>query len=121
MFMHGVPFGDLYITASTMKFIPGAQADVKAAINVTLQMWEAQGAKSITVNTEVFVSEEQAEGVRAFGTLSFPGTERLYYEILYFQQFQGLQQVLIMRKDQDEYGIKIAEKIKKSIQFKEVL
>lgn len=123
-FEFGPPFGSLQINVTTIKFIPGVQSDIQQAIEQSVGYWEQQGAKNITVNTEIFKLEDDMQGVRAFGTLSHSKlggeSKRYYYEIIYFQQFQGMQQIMILREDQDEFGIKIAEKIKKSIEFKKV-
>lgn len=124
-FEFGPQFGSMHINVSTIKFVPGVQSDIQQAIEQTIAVWEKLGAANITVNTEVFTLETDQQGVRAYGTLSYSplggDSKRYYYEIIYFQQLQGIQQILIMREDQDEFGIKIAEKIKKSIEFKKVL
>lgn len=125
VFEYGPQFGSMHINVSTIKFVPGVQADIQQAIEQTVSILEQQGAKNITVNTEIFTLESDQQGVRAYGTLSSSklggDTKRYYYEIIYFQQLQGIQQVLIVREDQDEFAIKIAEKIKKSIEFKKVM
>jgi uncharacterized membrane protein YfbV (UPF0208 family) len=124
-FEFGPAFGTIHIGVSTIKFMPGVQANIDGALNQSISIWESMGAKNITVNTEVFTLQSDEQGVRAFGTLSYSpagsSSKRYYYEIIYFQQLEGIQQIVIMRQDQDEFGIKIAEKVKKSIEFKTVL
>lgn len=122
MFRYGAPFGDFFVVIKTMNYLPGIQPDVNQVVENTFASWEKQGARNITTAGEQFVADDGFEGIRAYGRLNLgrDNDERFYYEMISFQQLQGLQQVLIMHKDQDEYGIKLADKIKKSIRYKEV-
>lgn len=122
LFRYGVPFGDFFVVIKTMNYLPGIQPNVELVVENTFATWEAQGATNITTAGEKFITDDGFEGIRAYGrlTLSRDNDERFYYEMISFQQLQGLQQVLIMHKDQDEYGIKLADKIKKSLRYKAV-
>ena len=64
-------------------------------------------------------------GQKAYGTftrkdLSGKQDVKIYYEVLLFGQKGGLQQIMILREESDEYAKQIAERIMKSVELKKV-
>jgi len=120
IFDYGVPFGDFSMSIRTMNYQPGIQPNIDEVVESTFRRWEQQGATRITTHGERFVTDDKFEGIRAYGNFTSSNKTRFYYEFISFQQRQGLQQIVIMYPDQDEYGMKIADKIKKSIRYRQV-
>jgi len=123
MFGYGAMIDNFYVMAGTINYMPGIEISVQAGIDAVIKSWEAQGAKNIITRQETYKNAQGIEGLRVFGSLSQPDVltkemRRCRYEILYFGREMGLQQIMIMHDDQDEYGAKIAEKIKRSIRFR---
>ena len=126
LFEYGAMLGNFYIGVSTTKYQPGVNPDPTAALEVTIAALRAQGASNIFPRTETFENDEHQKGIRAFGSMSIPNAltkkpKRVQFEIIYFPQLQGLQQVVFIYDDQDENAVKIVEKVKKSIRFRGVL
>jgi hypothetical protein len=46
-------------------------------------------------------------------------SEKVYYEILYFKQNQGLQQIMIVFPEGDQYGSAIAERMLQSVELRQ--
>jgi hypothetical protein len=47
-------------------------------------------------------------------------SEKVYYEILYFKQNQGLQQIMIVFPEGDQYGSTIAERMLQSVELRQI-
>jgi len=122
IFEYGSLFDNFHIALVTTTYKQQAQIDPAAAFDATAKAWEAQGASTILVKQDEFRTEDGVEGIRAYGTMMLPDPitkerKKSYYEILYFAQGQGLQQVAILHEDGDKYADKIVERIKKSVTF----
>jgi hypothetical protein len=125
MFSYGAMYSNFYVMIATTKYKQPRDTDFNSALEGVIKQWELQGATNILVKQEGYQTEKGTEGMRAYGTLSMPDPvtkekKKAYYEIFFFKQEQGLQQIVILHEDQDEYGIRILEKIKKSIRFGKV-
>jgi flagellar basal body-associated protein FliL len=123
MFAYGAMYDNFYVMVSTTKFTKPIDADLKVALDGAIKTMEAQGAKNILVQSEEFSTEKGIQGLRAYGNMSLPDpiTKKLvraYYEVLYFKQQQGLQQVMILHQEGDEYAMEILERIKNSVELR---
>lgn len=124
MFQYGSLFDNFHIAVATTVFKQKVEINLEAAFDATEKTWETQGASTILVKMEGFKTEHGTEGLRAYGTMFLPDPitkerKKVYYEIMYFKQDQGVQQVVILHEDGDRYAKKIVERIKDSIEFKE--
>jgi hypothetical protein len=117
MFSFGNIFEYFYITVSTTEFKQKKDIDLSTALDGTIKTIEAQGVQNMLVKQEEFSTEKGVKGIKGFGTMTAKG-EVLYYEILLFSQDGGLQQIMIVHKDGDENGQKIAERMLNSVELK---
>jgi len=123
VFAYGSMTDNFYVTVSTTTYKDTVQIDLDATVELALKSLEAQGASSILVKNEEFNTDKGITGVRAYGNMSMPDPVtktpvRVYYEMLLFKQKQGLQQVMIMHKEGDEYAMQILERIKNSVELR---
>ncbi|RWW99738.1 hypothetical protein EPI11_12365 [Flavobacterium cerinum] len=123
MFLYGSMFDKFYVLVSTTTFKEPADVDLNATLESTLKAMEAKGASNVLVKSEEFNTDKGITGLRAYGNLSMPDPitkkpTRAYYEILFFKQAQGLQQVMIQHEEGDEYAMQILERVKKSVELK---
>lgn len=123
MFMYGELFDDIYIAVGTTTFKQPAEIDLNAGVEGVVKTWEVQGAQNILLKTEEFQTEGGISGIRSYGTMTMPHAitkkpVRAYYELFFFKQQQGVQQVVVLYKDGDEYAPKILERIKNSIELR---
>lgn len=123
VFAYGSMTDNFYVTVSTTTYKDTVQIDLDATVELALKSLEAQGATSILVKNEEFNTDKGITGVRAYGNMSMPDPVtktpvRVYYEMLLFKQKQGLQQVMIMHKEGDEYAMQILERIKNSVELR---
>lgn len=123
MFMYGSLFDDFYVVLSTTKYKKETQVDLNAAVDGYVKIWETQGAKNILLKTETFKTPKGLEGIRSYGTMTIPHgitkqPIRCYYELFFFKQNGGLQQVVILHREGDEYAPQILEKVKNSIELR---
>ncbi|TRW22736.1 hypothetical protein FMM05_15880 [Flavobacterium zepuense] len=122
-FVYGELFGDIYITVGTTIFKEPKDIDLNLIVEGLSKTWETQGARNILLKTEEFSTHGGIQGIRSFGTMTMQHAitkkpVRAYYEMYLFKQQQGLQQVLVLYKDGDEYAPQILERIKNSIELR---
>lgn len=125
LFAYGSLLDNFSINVYTISYKEKAQLDLSKVFDATSQMWESQGAENILVKQEDFTTESGAKGLRAYGTMSLPNPvtkekKTAYYEVLFFTQQGGLQQVAVIHEDNDEAAKQITERIQKSIEFGQV-
>lgn len=123
MFMYGSLFEDFYVVVSTTKYKKETEVDLNAAVDGYVKIWEGQGAKNILLKTETFKTPKGLEGIRSFGTMTIPHgitkqPVRCYYELFFFKQNGGLQQVVILHREGDEYAPQLLERVKNSIELR---
>ena len=98
--------------------------DLAKAMEGNLKIIEAQGGQNIIVKQEDFETESGVQGLKGYGTMSMlnpltKSSEKVYYEILYFKQNQGLQQIMIVFPEGDQYGSAIAERMLQSVELRQ--
>ena len=121
-FGYGSLLEDFYITVSTVTYKQQTQIDLDKTAEGYLQIMEAQGAQNIIVKTEDFDTQKGISGKKAYGTMTVINTikgksTKMYYEVLLFSQNGGLQTILVMHREEDQYGQQIAERILNSVEL----
>jgi hypothetical protein len=121
-FAYGSLIDNFYIMVSTLHFKQETQIDLEKSLDGALQSMEAQGAQNMIVKKEDFETKEGIKGIKGFGTFSqidatSQSSTKLYYEVLIFSQEGGLQQIIIVHKEGDEYANQISERIMNSVEL----
>lgn len=117
--------GVLAIVISTTNVTqPQDSLDTKGAIEKSLQLMEAKGAKNILSNSDKFTTPNGAEGIKTTGTMDVPmteGSDRLFdanYDIFTFSSNNKvLQQIIFIWRKNDEYTDTIVERMQNSIEL----
>jgi hypothetical protein len=123
LFQYGVLFGKFHVVVGTTSFKQPLDSDLNLALEGMIKTLEAQGATNILVKSEDFNTDKGITGVRAYGNMTFKDPTsitpvRAYYELLLFKQAGGLQQVMIVHEEGDEYAMQILERIKNSVELR---
>lgn len=127
MFTYGTQFDDMFVLLGTVTYKQsGVDMDLNLALDGVVKTWEAEGVQNILLKTEEFQTPNGITGIRSYGTMSMPHAitkkpVRAYYELYFFKQEQGLQQVQIVYKEGDEYAPQILERIKNSIELRKAI
>ena len=124
LFTYGTMSDDFYVLVSTLKYKKDTEIDLQKAIDGTIESFEQEGAANIIVKSEEFDTQKGVSGKKAYGTLtSFDKaktkSEKMYYEVALFAQDGGLQQIIIMHKEEDNYGKQIMERVLNSVELKQ--
>ena len=122
MFGYGSLMGDYYVMILTSKYKQEIEVDLKVAMEGSMKMMEARGAQNILLKQEEFSSKEGFNGLRGFGTMTIldPITKKsrkAYYELIYFAQEGGLQQIMVLHEEGDEAANQITERIMNSVEI----
>lgn len=123
LFEYGSMFNDFYITVSTLSYKQQTQVDLDKAVESFIQLMESQGGQNIVLKTEDFDTQQGISGKKSYGTMTVLDKEnekstKMYYELLLFGQNNGLQQILLLHRENDKYGQKIAERMLNSVELK---
>lgn len=125
-FTYGSVLDNFYIMVSTIKYKQQGQIDLHKALENTVTMFEAGGGKNILPPEEAdFETREGITGLKGYGTFSRidpikKTSVKIYYEILYFGQENGLQQIVVFHEEGDTYGKDLSDRIFKSVELKKV-
>ena len=122
-FGYGSMFESFYIEVATISYKQETQVDLNAVLDGMTKVWESRGASNILLKTEDFATEKGITGLRSYGNMTLPDLitkkpKGAYYELYLFKQQGGIQQVLVIHREGDEYGKEIMERIKKSIELR---
>lgn len=127
MFSYGTLLSSLNIAVSTSRLnIPdSASVDLNMAIEGGLRMLEQNNVKDIITKRVKFVTPNAAEGLKVFGTASFPGLlpdqyRKGKYVFLAFTAQNILQQVILVWDAEDRYAEEIMERVLNSVELKKV-
>ena len=123
MFGYGTLFSDFYVVVSTASFKQPINVDLNKASEGVIKTMELQGASDILLKTEEFKTQAGITGLRSYGTLTLKDKitskpVRAYYEMYFFSQQGGLQQVMVLHREGDEYAPQLLERIKNSIELR---
>lgn len=117
--------GVLAIVLSTTTVAqPQDSLDTGVAIERSLQLMEAKGAKNILSTSDKFTTPNGAEGIKTTGTMDVPiseGSNSLFdanYNIFTFSSnAKVLQQIVFIWRQDDEYTNKVVERMQSSIEL----
>lgn len=121
MFSYATLADEFYIGLGTFKFRKETKVDLDKAIDEAITQLEKEGASNIFVKSEDYDTQNGVTGKKAYGTLVVKNgndSEKMYYEILFFKQGDGLQKIMIAFRDNDKYGKEIMERILNSVELK---
>jgi hypothetical protein len=123
IFTYGSMIDDFYVGVSTSTFKEETKIDLEQAAEGSIKIFETQGASNILVKTEEFDTQKGITGRKAYGTLSMVDkvsgkSTKMYYEILIFGQSNGIQQITILQREDDQYAKKISERMLNSVELK---
>ena len=122
-FTYGSFNDNFYIMVSTLQYKQDTKIDLTKSLDAALQSLEAQGAQNMIVKQEDFETNEGGiKGIKGYGTFSKIDEEnhsstKFYYETLIFSQEGGLQQIIIVHEEGDQYANEISDKILNSVEL----
>lgn len=124
LFQYGDMMNSFFMMVSTSQFKQATDIDLAKAMEGNLKIIEAQGGQNIIVKQEDFQTESGVQGLKGYGTMTMlnpltKSSEKVYYEILYFKQNQGLQQIMIVFPEGDQYGSAIADRMLQSVELRQ--
>ena len=130
MFGYGGLISNIEIVVSTTKINKQGgeetenknKIDLNQAAEGSLKTLESKGVENIIVKSEQFITPNGAEGLKTYGTASFPTVipdsfESGNYILLGFTNENILQNVMLIWKDNDVYAEQIVERIMNSIEL----
>jgi hypothetical protein len=111
-----------FVMVSTLQYKEETNVDLSKALDGGLQALEAQGAQNMIVKQEEFDTNQGIKGIKGYGTFSKIDEEnksstKYYYEALIFGQNGGLQQIIIVHEEGDEYANQISDRILESVEL----
>ena len=106
-----------------MNLPDSTKVDLNLAIEGSLQMLEKNGVRDILTKREKFVTPNAAEGLKVYGTASFPGIlpdqyRKGKYVFLAFTTQNILQQIILVWDSEDRYAEDIMERVLNSVELK---
>lgn len=121
-FAYGSFIDNFYIMVSTFSFKQETQLDLSKSLEGSIKMMELQGGQNMIVKQEDFETKEGIKGIKGYGTFSkineiTKTSTKVYYEILLFSQSGGLQQIILLHEEGDEYANQISERILNSVEL----
>lgn len=126
-FSYGTLMSSINIMVSTSKLnIPDTtKIDLNLAVEGSLQMLEKNGVRDILTKRDKFVTPNAAEGLKVYGTASFPGIlpdqyRKGNYVFLAFTAEHILQQIVLVWDAEDRYAEDIMERVLNSVELKKV-
>ena len=110
-------------TIQNFNYKQGVEIDLEKAVEGGIGGFEKNGAQNLVVQKDKFVTPNDAEGLKIYGTGEFPivGTDKFNlanYTILLFTAESILQQVTIVHRNDDDYAKKIANRVINSVEVK---
>ncbi len=125
MFSYGSIMDNFYILVSTNKYKQPTDVDINAVVEGNLKEWERKGAQNILVKQEEFNTGQGISGIKAYGTMSMldpvnKKSQKVYYEMLFFKQDQGLQQIMVTYAEGDKFGQEMLTRIINSVELQKV-
>lgn len=130
MFGYGSLISHINMVVSTSRInIPPSEGeeeeniiDLMVAAEGTIKTLESKGVVNMIVKNEQFITPNGADGLKTFGTASFPTAipdkfENGNYILLGFTAENILQSIILTWKDGDVYAEEIIERVLKSIEL----
>jgi hypothetical protein len=121
-FTFGTFTDDFLVMVSTFKFKQETEIDLSKSLEGSINMIESQGGQNMIVKQDEFETKEGVKGIKGYGTFSKidginKNSTKIYYEILLFSQEGGLQQIITMHEEGDQYANQISERILNSVEL----
>jgi hypothetical protein len=122
-FAYGSLFENFYIVVNTTTLKQEMKSDLSKSIDGSLMMYQNQGGQNITKNEEDFETRGGIKGRKGFGTFEINDPiakkiNKLYYDIIVFDAEGSLEQIIIIRNENDNYAKQIADRVMNSIELK---
>ncbi len=116
---------NIVVATSIFKDPELKEIDLQPLIEGNFKTWEAKGVQNIITKNEQFITPNAAEGLKVYGTASFPGLtpnqyEKGNYALFLFTTQNIVQQIILTWKEDDFYSDEIIERIINSIELKVV-
>lgn len=110
-------------TANLKNQKPGDSISLVAVAEKAIQDLENKGVTNIFVKNEKFVTPNNAEGLKTFGSANIPvGNSNSFVEgeyiLLHFTAQNVIQQIIIAWQKDDEYATEMVERIINSVELK---
>lgn len=110
------------VTIATKKFKQKTDINLDQLADESAKLLESQGATNLIFKQEDYKTTKGIEGKKAFGTMTFldkgsKSSQKLYYEMVFFKQDGGIQQITITYKENDNFGAEVAARILNSIEL----
>ena len=126
MFGYGSLTDDFYVGVSTMSYKSEIQVDLEKAIEGSVGLIEKMGARNMLVKQEEYSTGQGLSGRKAYGTYvrkdKITGEDiKLVYQTMVFGQQNGVQQIAIIHREDDQYAKDMAERILNSVELKQVM
>lgn len=121
-FSYGSLSDAFYLALATKKLKQPTEINLEQLADETVKIWETQGATNIIFKQEDFKTNQGIEGKKTYGTITMVDkltktSHKLYYEMLFFKQDGGIQQITICYKEGDVFGSEIAGRILNSVEL----
>ncbi|MBC7606208.1 MAG: hypothetical protein H7199_04530 [Burkholderiales bacterium] len=119
-FTYGSMLGSFYIAVSTSIPKKETDYDLKKALQGGVNGF---GGQDVVLSESEFETKAGVTGIKGYGT--FVKTDpflkksvKVYFEMLLFKEDNGLQQVILLHQEGDQYANKVADRILKSVELK---
>ena len=114
---------NVVVITTKIKNLGENKIELKQVLDQSIQLLTSQGVEDIITKTEAYVTPNGAEGLKAFGTASFPGLDKetkelANYNIIVFSSGNVIQQIILRWGLNDTYASKIVARITNSIELK---
>jgi hypothetical protein len=121
-FSYGSLSDAFYLALATKKLKQQTEINLEQLADETVKIWETQGATNIIFKQEDFKTNQGIEGKKTYGTITMVDkltktSQKLYYEMLFFKQDGGIQQITICYNEGDAFGSEIAGRILNSVEL----
>lgn len=121
-FVYGTFLDNFFVMVSTFNFKQETEIDLSKSLEGSIKMLEMQGGQNMIVKQDEFETKEGVKGIKGYGTFSKidginKNSIKIYYEILLFSQEGGLQQIITMHEEGDQYANQISERILNSVEL----
>ncbi len=121
-FTYGGLSESFYLALATKKLKQPTEIKLEQLADETVKIWETQGASNIIFKQEDFKTNQGIEGKKTYGTVTMINkltktSKKLYYEMLFFKQDGGIQQITICYEEGDTFGSEIAGRILNSVEL----
>jgi len=125
VFAEGEVFGNYYFEVATMIFQEEInQVGLELILDQSYTSLEKQGAKNILMQREQYQTQQNVEGVKAYGTMNLidpitKSSRKTYYEMLVFKHNGGIQQIIVMINESDPNKNEIIDRIINSTELRQ--